>query len=176
VTGPEEWETGLHAHAVGGFIVDERASVGIGAMIVFSRRRADLGRQMLGLGVAGLSTAVAGSDATTRFNLTSAELIGCPLTLGRTLLVRPCALFQAGILDAAGQNITDPESAQDMWWAPGFGVFAEVPANSAVRFQFALRGLVPLNGQEYTQGTTLEVVTQTMPVSPWLSVGAAMVP
>lgn len=176
VTGPEEWKAGLHAYAIGAFVVDERASLGLGAMIVIARRRDTTMTQLLGLGVAASSTASTGGNDSARYNLTSAELVGCPTTFGEVLLLRPCALFQVGILDAKGQNISNPEHTRDRWWAPGFGLFGEVPASGVVRLQFSLRGLVPLYGYDYQQGMMPTDVAKTMDVSPWLTIGAAMVP
>jgi hypothetical protein len=176
VSSSEDWETELHAHGIAAFIVEESASTGFGGMITFSRKRHTWAAQTLGLGVAGLSTALTDGDTQARFNLTQAAFIGCPVTLGEGVSLRPCAVFQIGILDASGKDISNPESDQGMWWAPGLGLFAETPTDGLLRLQFALQAVIPLTRQVYSMGVSRDTLTQTMSISPWLSVGLAMAP
>lgn len=176
VTGRDDWETQLNGHGIAAYLVDRHASLGFGGSITFARKRQVLATQMLGLGVSGVTTALTDGASATRFTLTQAEFVGCPTAFGRTLVLRPCALFQVGILDASGKNISDPESSQDMWWAPGAGLRLEAPAQGVVRFQLALNVVVPLATGTYQVGQPREPVAETMPFSPWLNVGVTMAP
>lgn len=172
----ERWQTSVRVGGLGAMLVDRHPSVGATLGIAFSRQRQLLATQTLGLSVSTLTTSLLAADANARFVLTEAELRGCPLTIGEQLLVRPCLAFQVGTLDAHGQNVSDPESSEDTWWATGLSVEAEYPGYGPVRFHMALSAIVPLAPQAYQLGLQPETITQTLPVSPWLSVGVAVVP
>lgn len=176
VSGHDDWETEINGYGIAAFVVDQNASLGVGGAITFARKRQVLATQMLGLGVAGLSTALTNDESRTRFTLTQAEFMGCPTAWGRSVVVRPCLLFQVGILDASGVDISNPESAQDMWWAPGASLRLEAPARGLVRLQVALHTVVPLTPRTYTLGEPHSEVAKTMSVSPWLTVGVSIAP
>lgn len=178
VSGRDAWETQINAHGLAAFVVDANASLGVGGAITFARKHGERATQMLGLGVAGLTTALTDGGSRSRFSLTEAEFMGCPVAFGSAVVVRPCLLFQVGILDGSGVDVSNPETVQGMWWAPGAGLRVETPAHGLVRFQVGLQTVVPLRGHVYEVGApgAREQVAETMGVSPWLTVGVSMAP
>ncbi len=80
------------------------------------------------------------------FAWTFGRVEACPLRLGgtRPLGVRPCALFDGGVVDATGRGIAHPQSRLRPWAATGALARLEWSPLRALRLEASLGAVLPL--------------------------------
>lgn len=89
------------------------------------------------------------SVATLRF--TAARLQACPVAWPRAgnLRFRPCGLIEAGVLDAAGTETSDPQRVRAPWLAPGGALRAELNLSTILMISLDAGFVVPLFRPEF---------------------------
>jgi hypothetical protein len=89
------------------------------------------------------------SVATLRFM--AARLQACPVAWPRAsnLTFRPCGLIEAGVLDAAGTETSDPQRVRTPWLAPGGALRAELNLSTILMIALDAGFVVPLFRPEF---------------------------
>ncbi len=169
---PINWTSAIGFQLVGAMPVDPLPSWGAsGALYFRGERAADLS-PTLAIGAAALRSDLFGSDSDTRFTLYVLSAQACPVRgrVGR-FEIRPCIGTLLGLLDASGQNISDPESSERIWVSVGGALDFEYALTNSLALQLSIAGHAPVLPQRYLLGKPAEETARTPVFLPWVGLG-----
>lgn len=181
---PLNWSTSLVFRTLAALPVDLRTSWGLAGGVSFRSDGSPNWAPAVTLGASALRSDVFSDDIEARFALYSGFARACPLRLHSAGWgLRPCFAMEAGVLTAAGSNISNPEGTTNPWVAMGVELEVEYAFSTSWALQLNLAGLAPITPQRYRLGTLVEVddgaltattdeeIARTPALAPWLGLG-----
>lgn len=171
-TAPLAWHTTLNVSAIAALPVDLQFSWGLAAALSFRSDPRGSWSPAIHVGAALTRSDLVNDDAVARFALYTASVSGCPTrVVEESFEMRPCLVTQLGLLDAQGQNVSDPNGTRRTWAAVGPSLELELGLSSSLRAQLSVAGLAPVTSQAYTFGEEPNEIARTPVVIPWIGLG-----
>jgi hypothetical protein len=101
--------------------------------------------------IRGLTSRVEVQTSVATLRFTAARLQACPVAWPRVgnVTFRPCGLIEAGVLDAAGTETSDPQRVRAPWLAPGGALRAELNLSTILTIAIDAGFVVPLFRPEF---------------------------
>jgi hypothetical protein len=167
---PLELEIGLSALATE--VLTSDFSAGGALSGTFLRKLAENRSASLELSLLFAATAASSPAAGHRAQLEGLSLAACPVRWQfGSIELSPCALGIAGVLEATGRGVAEPETITRSWWSAGVDVQLSALLGDGFVLESGVGASVPLVKRKFYLDVPSQIVTQTPVIAPMAHVG-----
>jgi hypothetical protein len=163
----------LGAQAVAARVLAPEVSVGVALVVrIVADPNATLSPSLgVSLTYAGAELADASSEAQVRW--LAATFGACPLRLSRGSVVgvRPCVLGSVGQVEAAGNDLTNPQTVRRSWWSAGGALRADARLGEGVAIELEVGVMAPLVERSFVAQPSGRILLESPKIFPLGSVG-----
>lgn len=167
---PLELELGLSALATE--VLNSDFSAGGELSAKFLRKLAENRSAALELSLLFAATASSSPTADHRADLEGLSLAICPVRWQfGSVELGPCALGIAGVLEATGRGVAEPQTITRSWWSAGLDVQLSAVLGSGFVLESGLGASAPLVKRKFYLNVPAQIVAETPTIAPMAHIG-----
>jgi len=138
----------------------------------FSRKLGESSSASLELSLLFANTGLLATPASHKAEFEGLALDACPVRWQfGSVELGPCALANAGILEATGRGVSEPASVEHGWWSAGLDFKFSALLGGGFVFESALGATAPLVKRRFYTSLPDHVIAETPVISPLLRLG-----